>query len=167
MSEAHIAYLSLGSNIEPETHLVRAVERLQQYGRLQKISSAWESESFGAEGPNYLNACILLVTPFRQVELKEQVLLPIEIELGRRRSADRFAPRTIDIDIVIFDGLSCDDKYWEQAFVVVPLAEIHPDYQNPITHEAISETASRLRRQIWLERRPHVLSRFNGIGPNH
>jgi 2-amino-4-hydroxy-6-hydroxymethyldihydropteridine diphosphokinase len=165
MSESHFAYLSLGSNIEPETNLVRAVERLQQYGRLEKISSAWESESVGAEGPNYLNACSLLVTPLTQAELKEQALLPIELDLGRRRSADRFAPRTIDIDIVIFDGRSCDDKYWEQAFVVVPLAEIHPDYQNPITHEAIRQTASRLRRQIWLERRPHMLSRFDGMSP--
>ena len=162
MSKAHFTYLSLGSNIEPEANLVRAVERIQGHGRLEKISSAWESESFGAEGPNYLNACILLVTPLQQVDLKEQALLPIEIDLGRRRTADRFAPRTIDIDIVIFDNVSCDDKYWEQAFVVVPLAEIHADFPNPITHEPASQTAARLRREIWLEKRPHVLSRFNG-----
>jgi 2-amino-4-hydroxy-6-hydroxymethyldihydropteridine diphosphokinase len=162
MSKAHFAYLSLGSNIEPEANLVRAVERIQGHGRLERISSAWESESFGAEGPNYLNACILLVTPLQQVDLKEQALLPIEIDLGRRRTADRFAPRTIDVDIVIFDNVSCDDKYWEQAFVVVPLAEIHPDFRNPITHESASQTAARLRREIWLEKRPHVLSRFNG-----
>src|SRR5918993_2783170 len=63
MSDLHLAYLSLGSNIQPETNLVRAIERLGQYGRLEKISSAWESQSVGADGPNYLNACVLLVTP--------------------------------------------------------------------------------------------------------
>ena len=157
----HLAYLSLGSNIQPEMNLVRAMELLQNYGRIEKGSSAWESESVGAEGPNYLNACVLLVTSLNEADLKEQALLPIEIELGRKRSADNFAPRTIDIDIVIFDNISCDDKYWEQAFVVIPLAEIHPEYQNPLTQESLSKTATRLHQQIWMETRPEILSQFN------
>ncbi len=161
MSESHLAYLSLGSNIEPETNLVKAIEQLRQHGELQKISSAWESESVGAEGPNYLNACALLVTPLLQTDLKEQALLRIEKGLGRRRSADKFAPRTMDIDIVIFDDESCNDKYWEQAFVVVPLAEIYPEYQNPLIRESISKTATRLRQKVWMERRPEILSEFS------
>lgn len=137
------------------------MELLQNHARLEKISTAWESESVGAEGPNYLNACVLLVTPLEERELKTRALLPIETSLGRQRSADKFAPRTIDIDIVIFDEKSCDDKYWEQAFVVVPLAEIHPNYQNPLKRETISKTATRLRHQLWMETRPEVLRRFN------
>jgi 2-amino-4-hydroxy-6-hydroxymethyldihydropteridine diphosphokinase len=164
MSDSHLAYLSLGSNIQPETNLVRGIELLQTYGRLEKISSAWECESVGAEGPNYLNACVLLVTELQQFELKAKALLPIEASLGRQRSADKFAPRTMDIDIVLFDGISCDDKYWEQAFVVVPLAEIHPEYQNPIRGESIMKTATRLRQLVWMETRPEVLARFNGSG---
>ena len=162
MSESHLAYLSLGSNIQPETNLAKAIELLQNHGRLESISSAWESESVGAEGPHYLNACVLLVTSLGPADLKERVLLPIETRLGRQRSADKFAPRTIDIDIVLFDGKSCDDKYWEQAFVVVPLAEIQQEYQNPLTQESIIETATRLRQQVWMETRPDVLSQFNG-----
>jgi 2-amino-4-hydroxy-6-hydroxymethyldihydropteridine diphosphokinase len=160
MSELHRAYLSLGSNIQPAIHLVKAIELLQKYGKIERISNAWESESVGAPGPNYLNACVLLATPLEQSALKEQALLPIERDLGRQRSTDKFAPRTIDIDIVIFDNQPCDSKYWEQAFVVVPLAEIHPHYQNPLTQEAILKTATRLRQQIWLETRPDVLSQF-------
>jgi 2-amino-4-hydroxy-6-hydroxymethyldihydropteridine diphosphokinase len=162
MNESHRAYLSLGSNIQPGTNLVKAIERLQKYGRIERISSAWESESVGADGPNYLNACVLLVTPLIQPELKAQALLPIETELGRQRGADKFAARTIDIDIVIFDGQPCDDKYWEQAFVVVPLAEIHSGYLNPLTKENITKTAARLRQQVWMETRPEVLSQLNG-----
>jgi 2-amino-4-hydroxy-6-hydroxymethyldihydropteridine diphosphokinase len=161
MSESHLAYLSLGSNIQPETHLVRAIEMLQKHGRIEKISNAWESESVGAAGPNYLNACVLLVTSLSHVKLKEQALLLVERELGRKRTADKFAPRTIDIDIVIFDDASCDDKYWEQAFVVVPLAEIYPQFQNPLGQESIIKTAMRLRQQVWMETRPEVLSRFH------
>lgn len=165
MSDRHHAYLSLGSNIQPETNLVKAIDLLQNFGVLAKISNAWESKSVGAEGPNYLNACVLMTTPLSQTALKEQALLPIETELGRRRGANRFAPRTIDIDIVIFDGAGCDDKYWEQAFVVVPLAEIYPNYQNPLRPETILETATRLRQRIWLETRPSVLQRFQRIDP--
>lgn len=160
MNESHVAYLSLGSNIQPETHLVRAIEQLKAYGRIEKISSAWESQSVGAEGPNYLNACLLLVTPLSSVDLKEQALHPIESGLGRRRSANKFAPRTIDIDIIVFDDKSCNDKYWEQAFVVVPLAEIYPEYRNPLRDESLVETAARLRQHTWLETRPKVLSQF-------
>ena len=161
MSESHLAYLSLGSNIQPETHLVSAIELLQKYSRVEKISSAWESESVGAPGPNYLNACLLLATPLSQRELKQQALLPIERSLGRQRTADKFAPRTIDIDIVIFDGKPSDNRYWEQAFVVIPLAEIYPDFPNPLTQESLIKTAADLRQRIWMERRPEVLSPFN------
>lgn len=164
MDELHLAYLSLGSNIQPETNLVLAIQLLQRLGRVEKVSSAWESESVGAEGPNYLNACILFVTPLEQAALKENVLLPIEAQLGRRRTENRFAPRPMDIDIVVFDERSCDDKYWEQAFVVIPLAEIYPDFRNPAQNETLAETAMRLRNRFWMEARRDVLSRFNGSG---
>jgi 2-amino-4-hydroxy-6-hydroxymethyldihydropteridine diphosphokinase len=162
MSNFHRAYLSLGSNIQPEINLVRAIGSLQRHGRVEKVSSAWESESVGAPGPNYLNACVLFVTPLEQADLKQAALLPIERELGRQRSADRFAPRTMDIDIVLFDGRSCDDKYWAQPFVVIPLAEIYPTCTNPLTHEPLLQTATHLRQNTWMEARADVLNRFSG-----
>jgi 2-amino-4-hydroxy-6-hydroxymethyldihydropteridine diphosphokinase len=162
MDKSHLAYLSLGSNIHPEENLVRAVRLLQQQGNLQALSNAWESKSVGAEGPNYLNACASFETPLSQFALKKQVLSPIEQELGRKRTEDKFAPRTMDIDIVIFDHVSCDDKYWGQAFVVIPLAEIFPLFTNPLTQEPIHQTAAHLRQGIWMETRQDVLSLFNG-----
>jgi 2-amino-4-hydroxy-6-hydroxymethyldihydropteridine diphosphokinase len=140
--------------------MVRAIQLLSYRGGIEKISSCWESKSVGAEGPNYLNACVLFNTPLVQRGLKEQVLLPIEVELGRKRTENKFAPRTMDIDIVIFDDRSCGDKYWEQAFVVIPLAEIYPNYINPLTHESLVETATSLRTEIWMETRQGVLSSF-------
>jgi 2-amino-4-hydroxy-6-hydroxymethyldihydropteridine diphosphokinase len=162
MSEFHLAYLSLGSNIQPEVNLVRAIQLLLDHGRLEKISNAWESRSVGAEGPNYLNVCLSLNTKLEQADLKENVLLPIEDKLGRKRSENRFAPRTMDIDIILFDEESCDDRYWEQSFVVIPLAEIHPEYQNPLTHEPVIETAARLQRKFWMEAHRDVLKQYNG-----
>ena len=162
MDKSHVAYLSLGSNIQPEENLVRAVKLLQQYGEIEAISNAWESKSVGAEGPNYLNACISFVCSLSPSGLKEQVISPIEQALGRIRTGNKFAPRTMDIDIVIFDNRSCDDKYWEQAFVVVPLAEIYPTFKNPVLQEPIHVTAERFRQETWLERRRDVLSKFRG-----
>src|SRR5258705_5934028 len=108
MSESHLAYLNLGSNIEPEINLVKAVKQLHEYGdgEIQKVSNAWESKSVGAAGPNYLNACVAFISPLVQAELKERIIRPIEAQLGRKRSANKFVPRTIDIDIVLFDDKS-------------------------------------------------------------
>lgn len=156
----HLVYLSLGSNIQPEVNLPRAIELLQEYGEIRKVSQAWESEAVGSDGPNFLNACALFSTPLSQPEVKEKVIHSIEAKLERKRTADKYAPRPIDIDIVLFDEQSYDNKYWKQAFVVVPLAEIHPDYPNPIAQERIVETATRLRQSVWMERRPGVLDRF-------
>jgi 2-amino-4-hydroxy-6-hydroxymethyldihydropteridine diphosphokinase len=158
----HPAYLSLGSNIQPETNLPKAVDLLNEYGKIEKVSNVWESEAVGSPGPNFLNACVLFVTPLLFPELKEQVIHPIEAKLGRIRTADKFAPRTIDIDIIVFDEQSCNDKFWKQAFVVVPLAEIYPDYQNPLTKESMIETATRLRQSTWMKMRPEVLSHLTG-----
>ncbi len=158
----HQVYLSLGSNIQPEVNLPKAVELLQKYGEVRKISSAWESEAVGSDGPNFLNACVLFTTPLSQTEVKEKVIHSIETTLRRKRSADKYAPRTIDIDIVLFDEQLCDEKFWKQAFVVIPLAEIHPDYENPLTQESILQTATWLRQRVWVEARPGVLNQFNG-----
>jgi 2-amino-4-hydroxy-6-hydroxymethyldihydropteridine diphosphokinase len=160
MSEKHLAYLNLGSNIEPEINLAKAVKRLHEYGEIQKVSNVWESKSVGAAGPNYLNACVAFISPLVQAELKERIIRPIEAQLGRKRSANKFVPRTIDIDIVLFDDKSYNDKVWKQAFVIVPLAEIYPEYQNPLTKETLFQTATRLHQEVWMEARPEVLSQF-------
>lgn len=165
MSELHLAYLSLGSNIQPEGNLVRAVQLLKQHGQIEKLSNVWESKSVGAEGPNYLNACTLYITSLPQAALKGQVLLPIEVRLGRQRTENKFAPRTMDIDIVIFDDQPCDERYWEQAFVVIPLAEIYPGYKNPLTQESLLETATRLRERVWMAARPGVFGQLRGNQP--
>jgi len=157
MSETHLAYLNLGSNIQPETNLPKAVELLSKYGEILKTSNVWESEAIGTHGPNYLNVCILFRSRFTQIELKERVTRRIEAQLGRQRSADKYSPRSMDIDVVLFDDNPAQADLWELAYVVVPLAEIYPEYRNPVSDEKVSETASRLRQTAWLEKRQGVL----------
>jgi 2-amino-4-hydroxy-6-hydroxymethyldihydropteridine diphosphokinase len=161
MAEYHLAYLNLGSNIQPETNLPKALNLLSEYGEVQKVSSVWESEAVGAIGPNYLNVCAAFRSSFSQVALKEQVIQQIETQLGRQRSANKYASRTIDIDIVVFDDEFLNQESWKLAYVVVPLAEVYPEYRNRETGETVGEIAARLRQSVWLETRRGVLGQLS------
>lgn len=158
MEELHEAYLNIGSNIEPGRNLPRAIRLLRQYGQVKAISNVWESHALGSNGPNFLNACILFLTPLDANDLKEQVVRPIEAELGRVRGPDRYAPRTIDIDIILFDDEPFGWEFWSNAFVVVPLADLLPDFHHPLNYEKLAQVAAHMRRQTWIEARPDVLS---------
>ena len=127
-----------------------------------KVSSAWETESVGMDGPNYLNACVLLEAGYEQANLKEEVIRPIESQLGRKRSENKYTPRTIDIDMILFDDEPCNRRLWNFVFIIIPLAEIHPAFHNPLDNESITQTAARLRSEAWIKRRPEVLDLFNG-----
>lgn len=162
MSELHKAYLNLGSNIQPETNLVKAVQLLQEKGEVQDISNAWESEAVGMDSPNYLNACLLFISPHDQLQLIERIIRPLEAQLGRKRGENKYAPRTIDIDIILFDEVLPNLKAWKYPFVLIPLSEIYPDYQNPVTKENIKQSANRLRSKVWMKLRPEVLIQFRG-----
>ncbi len=145
MSDLHRAYLSLGSNIEAENNLPKAIELLQKVGKVEAVSSVWESESVGFDGPNFLNACVLFLSHLQPAELKEQIIRPIEAKLERIRSAEKNAPRTIDIDIVLFDETPLNTEFWGYAFVAVPLAELIPDFEHPIRHEKLIRVAEQLQ----------------------
>ena len=157
MVDLHEAYLNIGSNIEPEYHLREAIRLLREYGIVQTVSNAWESHAFGSDGPDFLNACILFLTPLDADKLKKQVIRAIEARLGRVRNADKFAPRTIDIDIVLFDEEPFGWEFWSNAFVVVPLADLLPNFHHPFNYEKLAQVAKHMRRQTWIEARPDVL----------
>jgi 2-amino-4-hydroxy-6-hydroxymethyldihydropteridine diphosphokinase len=148
---SNIAYLSLGSNIEPETNLVTAVAMLAGLTRLRAVSSVWETLPLGlADQPNFLNAAAIVETELAAGTLKAQVLSPIEQKLGRVRQTDKNAPRPMDIDIMLFNRqrLQVGNRYipdpeiLERPFVAIPLAEIAPDYVHPETGQTLAEIAA-------------------------
>ena len=97
----HRVCLLLGSNLQPETNLPRAVSLLQAQVTLLQASAVWETLSVGSGGPNFLNAALLVSTSLTALSLKEQVLHPLEARLGRVRTADKNADRPIDLDIIL------------------------------------------------------------------
>jgi 2-amino-4-hydroxy-6-hydroxymethyldihydropteridine diphosphokinase len=144
------AYLSLGSNIKPEENLRAAVRILAALTRLIAVSSVWETKPLGLrDQPNFLNAAAIVETDLAPEELKRQVLDRIEQSLGRVRQADKNAPRPIDIDLMLFNRQIFqlghrripDPEIMERPFVAIPLAEIAPDYQHPLTGQTLSQIA--------------------------
>ena len=158
MEGLHEAYLNIGSNIEPEKNLRESIRLLRKHGQIKAISNAWQSHAFGSDGPDFLNACVLFLTSLEAPGLKEQIIRPIEAELGRVRGPDKNAPRTIDIDIILFDEEPFVGEFWSNAFVVVPLADLLPDFHHPFNYERLIHVAAHMRRQTWIMARPEVLN---------
>ncbi len=164
MNDLHRVFLSLGSNVQAEIYLPKAIDQLREYGQIQAISSAWESHAVGGNAPNFLNACVLFITSIPPNNLKEQAIRPIEAKLGRVRSENKNAPRRIDIDIVMADGDPVNLEFWNYAFIVAPMADIAPELIHPITREKMIIASRSLRSQIWIVQRPEVLPTTNSAG---
>ena len=157
-SESHLAYLCLGSNIRPESNLRKAIQILKERAVVSVVSNAWETRAVGtAEAPNFLNACAGLVTSLTPSGLTEELIRPIETAMGRDRTSDKNAPRPIDIDLILYDDQPLRIEYWQEAFMLVPLAELIPDFLHPVSRESLAQAASEARRRIWIQPRPEVL----------
>jgi 2-amino-4-hydroxy-6-hydroxymethyldihydropteridine pyrophosphokinase len=118
MGSEHQVCLLLGSNIQPEHNLPLAIDQLQNYLKLLRISRVWETASVGSAGPNFLNAAILAHTSLNQKSLKLKILRPLEARMGRVRSADKNAPRPIDLDIILLTG-----RYWTPLSGISPIGQ--------------------------------------------
>ncbi len=147
MAEARLnrAYLSLGSNVDKERNIVSAVRLLAEAVRIVAVSSVYETAPVG--NPNqesFLNAAVVIETPLYAEALERDVLGPIEDRLGRRRTADKNAPRTIDIDIALFNEEVLDSEIATRAHLAVPLAEVAANYRLPPIGKTLSEIAAGL-----------------------
>ncbi len=149
----HTAWLLLGSNIRPEENLAGAVALIAERTALLAVSSVWQSPpADGSDQPDYLNAAVRVRTDRTPEELLAEVIAPIEHRLGRRRTADKFAPRTIDIDLALYDDWAGEysgkrlphPDILNRAHTALPLAELSPDARHPETGEPLCAIAARL-----------------------
>ena len=146
----NLAFLSLGSNIKPEENLPKAVAMLAKSSRLMAVSPVWETMPLGiTDQPNYLNAATLVQTDRTADAFKREVIRRIEDDLGRVRTGNKFGPRPIDIDIMLFNDQIFDLDHHhipdadvlERPSVAIPLAEIAPDYRHPETGQTLRDIA--------------------------
>jgi 2-amino-4-hydroxy-6-hydroxymethyldihydropteridine diphosphokinase len=143
----NLVYLSLGSNVGAREACLRdALSRLSATGRVVAVSSFYETEpvEFTSQ-PWFLNCAVALETEQSPQQLMAMILR-IEEEMGRRRLQKK-GPRSIDIDILMFDDIVMDSKELtiphpamrERRFVLEPLAEIAPNAVHPVFKKTVSE----------------------------
>ncbi len=140
--------LSLGSNLRPRHHLQAAVRVLRERFGAIAVSPAYRTPAVGFDGPDFLNNAVLLDTELPLAELDDW-LHAVEDAHGRDRSGPRFADRTLDIDVVYYGDLVVEGPghlriprpELKHAFVLKPLADIAPDFVDPVRGLSL--------RQMW------------------
>ncbi len=149
-----MVFLALGSNIEPEKNIAKALQLLSKYVKILKISTVYLTEPLGGRSqPKFYNCVVKVETNIEPDKLKYDVLRVIEEKLGRRRTKDKYAPRTIDIDITLYGNLrvSTDDmtvpdpEISKRPFLAVPLSEIEPDLKVLGLDKPIKEIAEEFK----------------------
>jgi 2-amino-4-hydroxy-6-hydroxymethyldihydropteridine diphosphokinase len=157
-----IVYIALGSNLGDRAGMLeRAIAAMNSAGiSVVRQSSLYVTEPVGAPGQGwFLNAVVEAETLLLPLQLLH-ALLKIERELGRRRLTPH-GPRAIDLDI-IFYGSSVirsrdlevpHPRLTERRFVLIPLAQLAPDFRHPVSHKSINqllaETPDRSEARPW------------------
>ncbi|MEE8122337.1 MAG: 2-amino-4-hydroxy-6-hydroxymethyldihydropteridine diphosphokinase [Anaerolineales bacterium] len=160
-----LAFIALGSNIEPETNLPLASTRLSELGKPIATSTVYQNPAIADEPqPDYLNAAVLIETALDPLTIRDK-LREIEADLGRIRTEDKFAPRTIDLDLCILGDQVLDHELLtipdpdllKRAHLAVTLAELRPDFLHPITGDSLAQIANELQKDAELNPRSDVV----------
>jgi dihydroneopterin aldolase/2-amino-4-hydroxy-6-hydroxymethyldihydropteridine diphosphokinase len=154
------AFIAVGSNIEPEENIPRAIDLLARQVHLCALSTFYRTPPLAAPQPHYgtasqpdfYNGIVSVETSRPPLDLKWQVLRPIEASLGRRRTSDKFAPRPIDLDLLLFGDLIYntpdlvlpDPEIPHRPFLAIPLLELAPTLILPDTRLALSQLAQKI-----------------------
>lgn len=134
-----LIYISVGSNIDREHYVRAGVRKLAEHFGALTLSSVYESEAVGFKGDPFYNLVVGVETTLSLTECVT-LLKQIEDQFGRVRGAEKFCGRTLDLDLLTYDQLVCQQpvelprgEITENAFVLWPLAEIAAEQIHPLT----------------------------------
>lgn len=131
-------YVSIGSNVDREANVREALRLMAEELGTLEVSSVYETESIGFNGPNFYNLVVGFETD-RPLPEVAKILSGIEDRRGRRRGGSGFDDRTLDLDVLLYGDTVCHEPPWDipradildYAFVLCPLAEIAGDRVHP------------------------------------
>ena len=136
-------YVGVGSNLNAEENIHKAINLLtEQFGQL-KVSPAYLSGAIGFEGDDFINLVIAFQSNETTAEIRHR-LTQIEIDCGRTRETQRYGPRTLDLDLLLYGdrSLTCNGveiprpEILKYAFVLRPLSDIAAEHKHPRTGES-------------------------------
>ena len=139
-------YLGLGSNVEPEKYLQLGIRELGQRFAVLEMSNIYRSKAVGFDGADFLNLVLGFDSDLSPSEI-HQSIDDIHRVAGRQRGESRFSPRTLDIDLLLYDDLVLDagpirvprTDILKYSFVLGPLAEIAANLRHPESGRLITE----------------------------
>lgn len=151
----HQVAVAAGSNLGDSAAILAAASKqlAHQPGlELQAQSPLYRTKAVGPPQPDYLNCCLLLATRL-DPQAVLALLLGIEAQFGRVRR-ERWGPRLLDLDLLLFDDLILQQpnlivphpRMTERAFVLVPLSDIAPSWIEPISRKSIAQLVEQVDR---------------------
>ncbi len=116
--------IGIGSNIDPEENIRRAIEILENDLSVLGVSEMMKTEPIGIKNqPDFTNGAVKIETTLQQNEL-EHYLKNVEDQLKRDRKSPKFGPRTIDLDIVVWNGQVVDRDFYDRDFLQKSCAQL-------------------------------------------
>jgi 2-amino-4-hydroxy-6-hydroxymethyldihydropteridine diphosphokinase len=143
-------YVAAGSNVQARTHLRRAIEELRKAFPGMRVSRAYRNAAVGFEGEDFINLVVGFETNLSLDRVIEE-LRRVESLCGRARNAPKWAPRSMDLDILLFGDLVATlpearlprPDLTKRPYMLGPLADIAPDLRHPVSKRSI--------RELWAE----------------
>jgi 2-amino-4-hydroxy-6-hydroxymethyldihydropteridine diphosphokinase len=144
------AYIAVGANIDPHRNIMDALDILSTQISIHAVSTFYRTAPVNRpEQSDFLNGVVAVDTDVGALALKKRILRPLEKKMGRTRSSDRYAARTLDLDLILYgetvvtneELVLPDPDIRLRVFVAQPLFEVAPDARLPDTGEALAKLA--------------------------
>jgi 2-amino-4-hydroxy-6-hydroxymethyldihydropteridine diphosphokinase len=148
MPDTVSAFIAIGSNIAPERNIPAAVAGIYHLGHLDAMSTFYSTPPIGRnDQPRYANGVVRVQTVLDAAAIRS-ALRGIEAALGRARTSDKYAARTIDLDLVLYgqaviETLDIPDPHiYDRPFLAIPIAQIDESIRLPDSNTSISKIAA-------------------------